>query len=218
MDESKVLLWIKDDQNLSDDTDQQFDQRRWIQRRIDYSLPLLHQLQTPLLRSKSKHETSSRFRIAVYFCRHPLLLCFAGALCHPRCWSLLCKSDKCSPTTHLVWRKQDTCLYCWRYKSCLTPIIQRLASNASLVFLTLGLILPKLFPPPVVCDIDGNACVETKSWSQPSCMFRSFCMLLVDSLHILLPFYWCKSCLIPIILRKSLVSNVLSVSLRVSNA
>ena len=35
------------------------------------------------------------------------------------------------------------------------------------VFLTLGLVLPKLFPPPVICDVDGNACAETKSWSQP---------------------------------------------------
>ena len=28
-------------------------------------------------------------------------------------------------------------------------------------------LLPKIFPPPVVCDIDGNPCAATKSWSQP---------------------------------------------------
>jgi len=35
------------------------------------------------------------------------------------------------------------------------------------ILLTLGLALPKLFPPPVVCDLDGNPCETTKSWSQP---------------------------------------------------
>ena len=34
-------------------------------------------------------------------------------------------------------------------------------------FLALGLVLPKIFPPPMVCDLDGNPCAETKSWSQP---------------------------------------------------
>ena len=34
------------------------------------------------------------------------------------------------------------------------------------VLLSLGLILPKL-SPPVACDIDGNPCETTKSWSQP---------------------------------------------------
>ena len=35
------------------------------------------------------------------------------------------------------------------------------------LFLVLGLVLPKLFPPPVVCDIDGNPCETTRVWSRP---------------------------------------------------
>ena len=35
------------------------------------------------------------------------------------------------------------------------------------VFLFLGIVLPKLYPPPVVCDLDGNPCEATRTWSQP---------------------------------------------------
>ena len=35
------------------------------------------------------------------------------------------------------------------------------------LFLTLGIVLPKLYPPPVICDLDGNPCESTRSWSQP---------------------------------------------------
>ena len=38
-------------------------------------------------------------------------------------------------------------------------------------FLLLGLILPSLFPPKVVCDLDGNPCETTRSWSQPVLYF-----------------------------------------------
>ncbi len=34
-------------------------------------------------------------------------------------------------------------------------------------FLSIGLILPYFFPPPVKCDLDGNPCEQTRSWSQP---------------------------------------------------
>lgn len=35
------------------------------------------------------------------------------------------------------------------------------------IFLTMGLVLPKIYPPPMVCDLDGNPCETTRSWSQP---------------------------------------------------
>ena len=35
------------------------------------------------------------------------------------------------------------------------------------IFLTLGIVLPIVYPPPIVCDLDGNPCETTRSWSQP---------------------------------------------------
>ena len=35
------------------------------------------------------------------------------------------------------------------------------------LFIALGIVLPKLYPPPVRCDLNGNPCETTRSWSQP---------------------------------------------------
>ena len=31
----------------------------------------------------------------------------------------------------------------------------------------MGIVLPIVYPPPIVCDLDGNPCETTRSWSQP---------------------------------------------------
>ena len=40
-------------------------------------------------------------------------------------------------------------------------------------FLILGFALQRIYPPPVQCDVDGNACETTKSWTTPLMLLSS---------------------------------------------
>ena len=53
------------------------------------------------------------------------------------------------------------------------PLLIWLGVNKNIVFvfagffLALGLMLPIIFPPKLACDLNGNPCEITRSWSQP---------------------------------------------------